>query len=140
MLKFVQYQRGFAERVFDVFGSRGFKISEDGRLWWFGPNARWCANPGDWIYLDGVGNLAVSQERPSSDLSYDEALVRARIEILTEEAVATSAIEGIHLDRKVVRQAVMRRLALLASEDADIHRIAFERIKEDDITIDPEDL
>lgn len=140
MFKFVQYQRGLADRVFDLFGSRGFNVSEDGCLWWFGPSARWCASPGDWIYLDAAGNPAVSKDRPSSDPSYDEALVRTRIELLTDEAVATSAIEGIHLDRHVVRQAVMRRLALLASEDADVRRIAFERVHEDSIPIDPEDL
>jgi hypothetical protein len=140
MLKFVQYQRGLADRVFDVFGSKGFNVSEDGRLWWFGASERWCASPGDWIYLDAAGNPAVSQDRPSSDPSYDEALVRARIEVLTDEAVATSAIEGIHLNREVVRQAVMRRLALLASEDTDVRRIAFERVDEDNFPIDPEDL
>lgn len=46
---------------------------------------------------------------PSSDLA--QALLEARIQILIDEAVATSAIEGITLDRCEVRKAVLRRLA-----------------------------
>ncbi len=39
------------------------------------------------------------------------ALLEAKIEILTEEAVATSAIEGITIDPKVARRAVLRQMA-----------------------------
>ena len=39
------------------------------------------------------------------------AILEARIQILVNEAIATSAIEGIRLDPKEVRLAVIRRLA-----------------------------
>lgn len=39
------------------------------------------------------------------------ALLEARIQVLVNEAIATSAIEGISLDPKEVRLAVIRRLA-----------------------------
>ena len=39
------------------------------------------------------------------------AILEARIQILVDEAIATSAIEGIRLDPKEVRLAVIRRLA-----------------------------
>lgn len=109
--KFVQYQRGFADRVFDVFGTSGFNVSEDGRLGWYGPDSSWLARPGDWIYIDGDGYPAVSRDKPITSPIEDSALFMARVEILTDEAMATSAIEGIYLDREVVRQAVLQRLA-----------------------------
>lgn len=39
------------------------------------------------------------------------AMLEARIQILVDEAMATSAIEGINLDPKEVRKSVIRRLA-----------------------------
>lgn len=39
------------------------------------------------------------------------AILEARIQILVNEAIATSAIEGIRLDPREVRLAVIRRLA-----------------------------
>lgn len=39
------------------------------------------------------------------------ALLEAKIQILTDEAVATSAIEGITIDPKEARKAVLRQLA-----------------------------
>lgn len=39
-------------------------------------------------------------------------LLQSRIEILTNEAIATSAIEGINLNRAEVRRAILRRLAI----------------------------
>lgn len=38
-------------------------------------------------------------------------MIEARIQILVDEAMATSAIEGIAVDPKEVRRAVLRRLA-----------------------------
>ncbi len=39
------------------------------------------------------------------------AILEARIQILVNEAIATSAIEGISLDPKEVRKAILLRLA-----------------------------
>jgi Fic family protein len=39
------------------------------------------------------------------------AILEARIQILVNEAIATSAIEGITLDPKEVRRAAIRRMA-----------------------------
>ena len=39
------------------------------------------------------------------------AILEARIQILVNETIATSAIEGITLDPKEVRMAVLRRMA-----------------------------
>ena len=39
------------------------------------------------------------------------AILEARVQILVDEAIATSAIEGITLDPKEVRRVVIRRLA-----------------------------
>jgi len=39
------------------------------------------------------------------------AILEARIQIMVDEAVATSAIEGIKLDPKEVRRAVIIQLA-----------------------------
>jgi hypothetical protein len=38
-------------------------------------------------------------------------MLEARIQILVDEAMATSAIEGVALDPKEVRKSVIRRLA-----------------------------
>jgi hypothetical protein len=49
-----------------------------------------------------------------TDLSLKDqarAMLESRIEILIDEAVATSAIKGITLDRPEVRRTVLRRLA-----------------------------
>lgn len=46
-------------------------------------------------------------------------LMEARIQILVDEAMATSAIEGIHLDPWEVRQAVLRRLAASFAQGGD---------------------
>ena len=40
------------------------------------------------------------------------AILEARIQILVNEAIATSAIEGITLDRMEARKAVLRHLAI----------------------------
>lgn len=40
----------------------------------------------------------------------EPVLVEARIQILTEEAVATSAVEGITIDPKEPRGAVLRHM------------------------------
>lgn len=59
---------------------------------------------------------------PMTNLSPKEqarAMVEARIQILVDEAMATSAIEGIHLDPKAVRQAVLRRLAASFEQGGD---------------------
>lgn len=40
------------------------------------------------------------------------ALLEARIQILVDEALATSAIEGVALDPREVRRAVIRRMAI----------------------------
>ena len=42
---------------------------------------------------------------------YARAIMEARIRILVDEAVATSAIEGITIDPKEARKAVLRHLA-----------------------------
>lgn len=42
---------------------------------------------------------------------YARAILEARIQILVDEAIATSAIEGITLDPKEVRRAVIVALA-----------------------------
>jgi len=39
------------------------------------------------------------------------AILEARVQILVDEAIATSAIEGITLDPKEVRRVVIQRLA-----------------------------
>ena len=39
-------------------------------------------------------------------------LLEARIQILVDEAMATSALEGVVLDRREVRMAVLRRMAM----------------------------
>ena len=39
------------------------------------------------------------------------ALLEARIQIMTNEIVATSAIEGITIDPRAARKAVLRQLA-----------------------------
>jgi hypothetical protein len=41
----------------------------------------------------------------------ERALLDARIQILAEEIVATSAIEGITIDLKEARKAVLRQMA-----------------------------
>lgn len=41
-------------------------------------------------------------------------LLEAKIQILVEEAVATSAIEGVHIDPRAARRAVIRRLGIEA--------------------------
>ena len=45
------------------------------------------------------------------------ALLEARIQILVDEAMATSALDGIRLDRTAVRRAVIRRLATSALDE-----------------------
>ena len=55
-----QYQRGYALRIFDTFGSMGFCVSEDGRLGYFGGDTLWYANPGDWIIKNDDGTLSCS--------------------------------------------------------------------------------
>ena len=117
--KIVQYERGFADRVFDLFGTPGFNVSEDGRLGWYGPDSSWYANPGDWIYLDEAGNPAVSRLKPVSSPPMKPARLRALVEVLTDEAMATCAIEGINLNREAVRQAVLRRLTADFEQGAD---------------------
>jgi hypothetical protein len=42
------------------------------------------------------------------------ALLEAQIRILTEEAVATSAIEGIPIDAKMARRSIIKALAVEA--------------------------
>jgi len=42
---------------------------------------------------------------------YARAIIEARIQVLVDEAVATSAIEGITIDPKEARMAVLRHLA-----------------------------
>ncbi|MDE2106164.1 MAG: DUF4172 domain-containing protein [Patescibacteria group bacterium] len=117
--KIVQYERGFADRVFDLFGTSGFNVSEDGRLGWYGPDSSWYANPGDWIYLDEAGNPAVSRLKPVSSPPMKPARLLALVEVLTDEAIATCAIEGISLNREAVRQAVLRRLTADFEQGAD---------------------
>ena len=41
---------------------------------------------------------------------YARAILEARIQLLVDEAIATSAIEGITLDPKEVRKAVLVRM------------------------------
>ena len=41
-------------------------------------------------------------------------LMEAKIQILAEEVVATSAIEGVHIDPRAARRAVIRRLGIEA--------------------------
>ena len=55
----VQYQRGYALRVFDAVGSMGFCVGEDGRLGYFGSGGPGHANPGDWIGRGDDGTLFV---------------------------------------------------------------------------------
>ncbi len=42
------------------------------------------------------------------------ALMEAKIQVLAEEVVATSAIEGVHIDPRAARRAVIRRLGIEA--------------------------
>ena len=60
----IQYRRGFAHRVFDAFGSKGFNVSENGQLAYFGPDGYWYASDGDWITRHPDGTLSVSCESP----------------------------------------------------------------------------
>ena len=60
----IQYQRGFAMRVFDVFGGMGFNVDDDGRLWYFGPGGPWYAVDGQWITRSPDSMLSVSREAP----------------------------------------------------------------------------
>jgi len=59
MVKRIQYQRGYALRVFDVVGSSGFNVSEDGRLGYFGEETSLYADPGDWIVQADDGTISV---------------------------------------------------------------------------------
>ena len=65
------------------------------------------------------------------------AFLEARIQILVDEAVATSALDGIRLDPSAARRAVIRRLALLSSPDC---RAALERVDEETIPVNLDDL
>jgi len=58
----IQYQRGFAHRVFDAFGSTGFSVSEHGSLGYFGPGGPWYAADGQTITRNPDGTLSVSGE------------------------------------------------------------------------------
>ncbi len=60
----IQYQRGFAHRIFDAFGSTGFNLSEYGHLGYFGPGGPWYAGDGQWITRNPDGTLSVSGEDP----------------------------------------------------------------------------
>lgn len=60
----IQYQRGFAHRVFDAFGSTGFNTSENGQLGYFGPGGPWYAADGRWITRHPDGTLSVSGDDP----------------------------------------------------------------------------
>lgn len=80
-----------------------------------------------WSYTVGMDLTPAQQAR---------AFLEARIQILVDEAVATSALEGIRLDRTAVRRAVIRRLGLHATEDGDVRRIALARADEENIHID----
>ena len=64
------------------------------------------------------------------------ALLEARIQILVDEAMATSALDGIRLDRTAVRRAVIRRLALLSSPDC---CVAFDRVDEESNRVNLDD-
>ena len=61
MTDWIQYQRGMAGCVMDVFGTSGFNVSYDGRLGYFGPDVEWYADPGDFIFRDADGRLAASK-------------------------------------------------------------------------------
>jgi len=61
----VQYQRGYAGRVMDVFGTSGFNVSENGQLGYFGEGGPWHADPGDWIFRNDDDTLACSPTAPS---------------------------------------------------------------------------
>ena len=107
--KIVQYERGFADRVFDLFGTPGFNVSEDGRLGWYGPDSSWYANPGDWIYLDGAGNPAVSRLKPVSSPPMKPARLLALVEVLTDEAMATcyNLAGKMMYDRMIIRRGLL---------------------------------
>ena len=60
----IQYKRGQAMRVFDVFGSVGFNVSENGQLGYFGPGGPWYAADGQWITRHPDGTLSVSGDDP----------------------------------------------------------------------------
>jgi len=68
----IQYKRGMAGRVMDAFGTSGFNVSSDGRLGYFGPDLEWYAEPGDWIYQDSDGRLAVQKSILSEDIKIGE--------------------------------------------------------------------
>ena len=68
----IEYQRGLAMRVFDVFGDMGFNVDEDGRLWYFGPGGPWNASDGDWIIRSEDGSLSVRQGIPLEWMTEDE--------------------------------------------------------------------
>jgi len=68
----IEYQRGLAMRVFDAFGSSGFNVDEDGRLWYFGPGGPWNASDGDWIIRNADGSLSVRQGIPLEWMTEDE--------------------------------------------------------------------
>ncbi len=63
-----------------------------------------CELPPDLPFGPLIANLS-PRERA-------RAILEARIQILVDEALATSAIEGITIDPKEARKAVLRRLAI----------------------------
>jgi hypothetical protein len=80
MSEWIQYQRGFADRVMEVFGTSGFNVSHDGRLGYFGPDVEWYADPGDFIFRDTDGSLAVSKFVPYTIAEDDLELTIMAIE------------------------------------------------------------
>lgn len=60
-----------------------------------------------------LGSLAntIQEDDAEKRRIYARALMEARIQILVNEAMATSALEGVVLDPKAVRKAVLIRLA-----------------------------
>ena len=108
MVDKVQYQRGYADRVMDVFGTTGFMVSEDGRLGYYGPDiltrgwpnphpGSFYAEPGDWVVRgqDGLPKLLPAL-RSSQDYQQAVAMRVNRSQIATGSP-SGDELEGLTL-------------------------------------------
>lgn len=77
----IQYKRGQAMPVFDVFGSIGFNVSENGQLGYFGPGGPWYAADGQWITRHPDGTLSVSGDDPELLLMAIEPVTARRVQV-----------------------------------------------------------
>ena len=115
MTDWIQYQRGLAGRVMDVFGTTGFNVCDDGRLGYSGLGVEWYANPGDIIYRDAGGSLAASKFVPYTIAEDDLELTVLAIERY-REASTVSEFEKARLFATGVNVRLLRVRADLDQE------------------------